>query len=57
MPKFPGLCAALAFALVVGLSNSAGAKAGDKCGGFCWSGPFLDNIKWGYTRLRCPRPK
>jgi hypothetical protein len=24
---------------------------------FCWSGPFLDNIKWQYTRLRCPRPK
>jgi hypothetical protein len=24
---------------------------------FCWSGPVLDNIKWNYTRLRCPRPK
>jgi hypothetical protein len=24
---------------------------------FCWSGPILDNIKWNYTRLRCPRPK
>jgi hypothetical protein len=24
---------------------------------FCWSGPILDNIKWNYTRMRCPRPK
>ena len=24
---------------------------------FCWSGPFLGNITWHYTRLRCPRPK
>lgn len=24
---------------------------------FCWSGPFLDNIKWYYTKMRCPRPK
>jgi hypothetical protein len=34
MRKFLGLCAALAFALVIGLSNSAGAKVGASCGGF-----------------------
>jgi hypothetical protein len=41
MRKFLGLCAALAFALVIGLSNGASAKVGDKCGGFAgpWCGP------------------
>jgi hypothetical protein len=41
MRKFLGLCAALAFALVVGLSNGASAKVGAKCGGFFqpWCGP------------------
>ena len=34
MRKFLGLCAALAFALVIGLSNGASAKVGAKCGGF-----------------------
>jgi hypothetical protein len=24
---------------------------------FCWSGPFVDNIKWNYLKMRCPRPK
>ena len=38
MRKILGLCAALAFALVIGLSNSAGAKVGASCGGFV--GPF-----------------
>ena len=40
MRKFLGLCAALAFALVVGLSNGASAKDGAKCGGFdAWCRP------------------
>jgi hypothetical protein len=41
MRKFLGICAALTFALAMGLSNSAGAKVGDKCGGFFgpWCGP------------------
>ena len=34
MPKFLGLCAALAFALLIALSGGAGAKVGDTCGGF-----------------------
>jgi len=34
MPKFLGLCAALAFALLIALSGGAGAKIGDTCGGF-----------------------
>jgi hypothetical protein len=34
MRKFLGLCAALAFALVIGLSSGASAKVGAKCGGF-----------------------
>ena len=34
MPKFSGLCAALALALLIALSGGAGAKVGDTCGGF-----------------------
>jgi hypothetical protein len=34
MSRFLGLCAALAFALAIALSNSAGAKVGAACGGF-----------------------
>jgi hypothetical protein len=32
--EFLGLCAALAFALLIALSGGAGAKVGDTCGGF-----------------------
>jgi hypothetical protein len=42
MQKFLGICAALAFALAIALSNGASAKVGDKCGGFAgpwWCGP------------------
>jgi hypothetical protein len=38
MRKFLAICAALTFALAIGLVNSAGAKVGDKCGGF--AGPW-----------------